>query len=163
VLLFGGPTLRKSWLFWSIALLAPAFAQQSQPPFDGKSWWEHIKVLAADNMEGRDTGSSGLKRAEAYVVGQLKTAGLQPAGVRGYYQAVKFESRQRTRIEFATCCPAQLPVPCRAGIHGAATAGFRNSETGHRLPTRHPQLRRISPSHSVRVTGMSKQRFPRSV
>jgi len=34
-----------------------------------KSWWEHIKVLAADSMEGRDTGSPGLKRAEEYVVG----------------------------------------------------------------------------------------------
>ena len=91
--------MRKSWLFWSIALLVPAFAQQSQPSFDGKSWWEHIKVLAADNMEGRDTGSSGLKKAEAYVVGQLKTAGLQPAGVKGYYQAVKFESRQLVEKE----------------------------------------------------------------
>jgi Zn-dependent M28 family amino/carboxypeptidase len=74
-------------------VLVPALAQESQPSFDGKSWWEHIKVLAADNMEGRDTGSPGLKRAEAYVVGQLKTAGLQPAGVKGYYQPVKFESR----------------------------------------------------------------------
>ena len=45
-------------------------------------------------MEGRDTGSPGLKRAEAYVVGQLKTAGLQPAGVKGYFQPVKFVSRQ---------------------------------------------------------------------
>jgi Zn-dependent M28 family amino/carboxypeptidase len=56
-------------------------------------------VLAADNMEGRDTGSPGLKRAEEYVVGQLKAAGLQPAGVKGYYQPVKFESRQLVEKE----------------------------------------------------------------
>ncbi len=86
--------LKKSSLFVLIAVIAPAFAQESQPSFDGKTWWEHIKVLAADNMEGRDTGSLGLKRAEAYVVGQLKTSGIQPAGVKGYYQSVKFESRQ---------------------------------------------------------------------
>ena len=90
----GGVMLKKFSLFVLIAVIAPAFAQESQPSFDGKTWWEHIKVLAADNMEGRDTGSLGLKRAEAYVVGQLKTSGIQPAGVKGYYQSVKFESRQ---------------------------------------------------------------------
>jgi Zn-dependent M28 family amino/carboxypeptidase len=61
--------------------------------FDGNSWWEHVKVLAADDMEGRDTGSAGLKRAEAYVVAQLQAAGVGPAGTDGYYQPVKFESR----------------------------------------------------------------------
>jgi Zn-dependent M28 family amino/carboxypeptidase len=85
---------RKSLLSILTAIfLTPAFAQ-NQPSFDGKSWWEHIKILAADNMEGRDTGSPGLKRAEAYTVNQLKAAGLQPVGVKGFYQPVKFESRQ---------------------------------------------------------------------
>jgi Zn-dependent M28 family amino/carboxypeptidase len=66
------------------------------PPkeFDGKSWWEHVKVLADDNMEGRETGSPGLKRAEAYVVDQLKQSGIEPAGENGYYQPVKLVSRE---------------------------------------------------------------------
>jgi Zn-dependent M28 family amino/carboxypeptidase len=76
------------------ALFITAFAQQGRPAFDGKTWWEHIKVLADDNMEGRDTGSPGLKKAQEYTVNQLKAAGLQPAGVKGFYQPVKFESRQ---------------------------------------------------------------------
>jgi len=86
---------------WIAVCLVPAYAQQQEHPasFDGKSWWEHIKVLAADNMEGRDTGSPGLKNAEAYVVGQLKAAGLQSAGVKGYYQPVKFESRRLAEKE----------------------------------------------------------------
>ena len=42
---------------------------------------------------GRETGSAGLKKAEAYVVEQLKKDGLQPAGSNGFYQPVKFESR----------------------------------------------------------------------
>ena len=93
--------LRKSLLsLWIAISLVPALAQPGNPPsFDGKSWWEHIKVLAADNMEGRDTGSPGLKKAEAYVVGQLKSAGLQPAGAKGYYQPVKFVSRQLVEQE----------------------------------------------------------------
>src|SRR5438067_2503620 len=66
------------------------------PPkeFDGKSWWEHVKVLADDNMEGRETGSAGLKRAEAYVIDQLKQSGVEPAGEHDYYQPVKFISRE---------------------------------------------------------------------
>ena len=92
--------LRKCWLSVLIAVflipgfLVSGFAQQENQSFDGKSWWEHVKVLAADNMEGRDTGSRGLEKAERYAVNQLKAAGLQPAGTKGFYQPVKFESRK---------------------------------------------------------------------
>src|SRR5436309_2628875 len=91
-----GVLSRKSALSILIAvLLIPTFAQQQyQPAFDGKSWWEHVKVLAADDMEGRDTGSPGLKKAEAYVVDQMKRAGLEAAGTKGFYQPVHFESRR---------------------------------------------------------------------
>ena len=51
-------------------------------------------MLADDNMEGRETGSEGLRKAEAYLVDQLRKAGLEPAGTRGYYQPAKFISRQ---------------------------------------------------------------------
>ena len=76
-------------------LLPAAFAlSQVSTHFDGKTWWDYVKVLAADDMEGRETGSKGLQAAEAYVVSQLQQAGLQPAGSDGYYQPVKFQSRQ---------------------------------------------------------------------
>ncbi|HSY64395.1 MAG TPA: M28 family metallopeptidase [Terriglobales bacterium] len=72
-----------------------AFSQSGAPThFDGKNWWDYIKVLADDNMEGRETGSSGLQRAEAYIVEQLKQAGIQPAGSDGYYQQIRFQSRE---------------------------------------------------------------------
>jgi Zn-dependent M28 family amino/carboxypeptidase len=74
---------------------AVSLAQQSAPRnFDGKSWWKHVKVLADDKMEGRETGSAGEKRAQAYVVEQLKQSGLEPAGTDGFYQPVKLVSRQ---------------------------------------------------------------------
>jgi hypothetical protein len=79
--------------FLLIALVAHS-TPSPNPNFDGKSWWEHIKVLAADNMEGRETGSEGLRKASAYIVEQLKKDGLQPAGVNGFYQPVKLISRQ---------------------------------------------------------------------
>ncbi len=62
--------------------------------FDGKSWWNYVKVLASDDMEGRETGSPGLHKAQEYVVEQLKRAGLEPAGTKGFYQPVHFVSRQ---------------------------------------------------------------------
>ena len=62
--------------------------------FDGKIWWNYVKVLAADDMEGRETGSAGLRKAQEYVVEQLKRAGLEPAGSKAYYQPMQFVSRQ---------------------------------------------------------------------
>ncbi|HEX4606315.1 MAG TPA: M28 family metallopeptidase [Candidatus Angelobacter sp.] len=62
--------------------------------FDGKVWWNYVKVLAADDMEGRETGSAGLRKAQEYVVEQLKRAGLEPAGSRTFYQKMQFVSRQ---------------------------------------------------------------------
>jgi hypothetical protein len=64
------------------------------PHFDGSTWWNYVKVLAADDMEGRETGSPGLRKAQEYVVEQLKRAGLEPAGSKTYYQPIQFESRQ---------------------------------------------------------------------
>jgi len=85
---------RRLLLILALLLSASALSQVAPTHFDGKTWWEYVKVLAADNMEGRETGSKGLQAAEAYVVTQLKQAGLQPAGTNGYYQPVKFESRE---------------------------------------------------------------------
>jgi hypothetical protein len=75
----------------AMSLLA---AQPAQQHFDGQTWWNHVKVLADDNMEGRETGSAGLRKAQAYLVAQLTQAGLQPAGVNGFYQPVKLVQRE---------------------------------------------------------------------
>jgi Zn-dependent M28 family amino/carboxypeptidase len=75
-----------------LALAATTSAQQAPPAshFDGNSWWSHVKFLADDSLEGRDTGSEGLRKAQAYAVEQLQKAGLEPAGTNGFYQAVRF-------------------------------------------------------------------------
>ncbi len=86
---------RKLLLFSGLLLALSALSEVTAPThFDGKTWWGYVKVLAADSMMGRETGSKELQAAEAYVVTQLKQAGLQPAGTNGYYQPVKFISRQ---------------------------------------------------------------------
>src|SRR5580658_2723671 len=75
-------------------LLTISAAAQTARHFDGQTWWNHIKFLADDKLEGRDTGSRGEREAQAYAVEQLKNAGAEPAGVDGFYQPVKFVSRQ---------------------------------------------------------------------
>ncbi len=84
------------FLLLSIALVAQNSSKPTSPSpnFDGNSWWNYVKVLADDSMEGRETGSPGLQRAAAYIVEQLQKDGLQPAGISGFYQPVKLISRQ---------------------------------------------------------------------
>ena len=82
-------------LFCSLLLLCSTAAASPQSThFDGNSWWAHVKFLADDSLEGRDTGSEGLKKAQAYAVEQFEKAGLQPAGVNGFYQPVRFTQYQ---------------------------------------------------------------------
>ena len=72
---------RKSLVFFLPLLLAIlGTAPSNTNHFDGKSWWGHVKVLADDNLEGRETGSEGLRKAEEYIVEQVKKDGLQAAG-----------------------------------------------------------------------------------
>ncbi len=66
----------------------------SSPEERGKAWINDVRVLAADNMAGRLTGSPGYDRAAAYVVGRFKALGLKPAGSQGFLQPVAFEQQQ---------------------------------------------------------------------
>lgn len=89
--------MRKDLCFLvAIPVFAGIAVAQQQPTkhFDGSSWWEQVEFLADDNLEGRETGSEGLRKAEAYIVERLNRAGLQPAGVNGFYQPVRFVSRE---------------------------------------------------------------------
>lgn len=91
---------RKSLVFLlPLLLVILGTARPNTTQSDGKSWWQHVKVLADDNMEGRETGSEGLRKAEAYIVEQAKKDGLEAAGSKeqagtSFYQPVKLESRQ---------------------------------------------------------------------
>jgi Zn-dependent M28 family amino/carboxypeptidase len=85
--------IKSSALVFTV-LLAISAAAQPTSHFDGQTWWNHIKFLADDKLEGRDTGSRGEREAQKYAVEQLQRAGAEPAGVNGFYQPVKFVSRQ---------------------------------------------------------------------
>lgn len=53
---------------------------------------KHLTVIASDEMEGRDTGSEGQKKAGRYIISQYRNMGVQaPAALPGYYQKVPKE------------------------------------------------------------------------
>lgn len=76
--------------------LAAGCATVPEPPTAAERaerWWTDVSTLAADDMEGRLTGTPGYRRAADYVVSQLKEIGLEPAGTEGYFQPVAFEEQ----------------------------------------------------------------------
>jgi hypothetical protein len=82
-----------NWVLVCVSLtLVGSAAVAQKPDWEslGKQWWSHIQFLAADNLEGRNTGSPGFEKAAAYVAGQFRAAGLEPAGVDGYRQPMDF-------------------------------------------------------------------------
>jgi hypothetical protein len=65
-------------------------------------WMTHVRTLADDRLEGRDTGSAGHRKAAEYVAEHFQRAGLAPAGtgpaaaagLAGYFQPVRLRSRR---------------------------------------------------------------------
>lgn len=49
----------------------------------------HLSILASDEMEGRETGSAGQKKAGNYIIKQYKTNAIpNPTGATDYYQKI---------------------------------------------------------------------------
>ena len=79
-----------------LALVLTACATVPEPPTiaeRSERWWSDVSTLAADDMEGRLTGTPGYQRAADYVVSQLQEIGLEPAGTDGFFQPVQFEEQ----------------------------------------------------------------------
>ncbi len=74
-----------------LPLLAALLAAAASP---GESWWAHVRFLASDRLEGRDTGSAGYREAARYVAERFEAAGLRPAGTDGFFQPVPLLERR---------------------------------------------------------------------
>jgi Zn-dependent M28 family amino/carboxypeptidase len=86
--------MRSRFLLSALLALTHAALAQAAQHFDGRSWWDTVTVLADDKFEGRDTGSTGERGAQEYLVGRLKALGVKPAGSNGYYQPIDLQSRE---------------------------------------------------------------------
>ncbi len=86
-----------------VALAAAIVGSSLSLAADSDRWWSHIRFLADDALEGRDTGSAGHLKAAEYIASGFQKAGLRPAGasaagragsLNSYIQPVKFRSRR---------------------------------------------------------------------
>jgi hypothetical protein len=69
----------------ALVLLSAARTDEINYKITGHRAKEHIKVLAADDMKGRLTGTPEAIRAADYCADQMKKLGLAPAGDEGTY------------------------------------------------------------------------------
>ena len=108
-------------LFVGFVAARPQGTHLRPPISTAKSWWDHVKFLADDKLEGRDTGSRGEREAKKYAVEQLKKAGAEPAGRARFLSAseICFAADRGERIRasrsFATAsasrwCLARTPI-----------------------------------------------------
>ena len=79
----------------SICLLAVAVMAYAQPDVSAKyaatinvdNLYKHLSIIAGADMEGRETGTEGQRKAAAYIEAQFKAIGLKTvAALKGYQQ-----------------------------------------------------------------------------
>lgn len=74
-----------------IALLIPVAGIYAQK-IEEKKIKTHVTVLAADDMEGRFSGSEGERKAIAYIEKEFKALKLTPKGEQNFQQAFPFKA-----------------------------------------------------------------------
>ena len=85
-------------LFLSFLLFACSSSKKNALPFELKSYINsisaaelktHLTIVASDEMEGRETGSKGQKKAGNYLISQYEKNGVSfPKGAKDYYQHI---------------------------------------------------------------------------
>lgn len=85
---------RASMIVLGIAAAAAGWPLGAPGAQDDGRWWSHVAFLADDALEGRDTGSTGHRKAAEYVAKEFARLGLRPAGTDGFLQPVALKSRK---------------------------------------------------------------------
>ena len=79
-------SLNRTLIAVALAALTPSISAAAQ---DAANLERDVRVLAADDLEGREAGTRGHERAAGYVAGRLAALGLAGAGDGGsYFQTV---------------------------------------------------------------------------
>ena len=81
-------TLLVIGLFLTITTFAqPSVASKYASIISGSNLKKHLTIIAGDEMEGRETGTEGQRKAAAYIESHYATIGLtQVAALKGYQQ-----------------------------------------------------------------------------
>ena len=84
-------------LFLTFFLATVFSSLLAQFSFDSAVLVQNLKDLSSDAMEGRKTGTDGSKKAQAYIIDQLKKIGVD-AYVPGYLQPFSIAATEGTNI-----------------------------------------------------------------
>jgi Peptidase family M28/PDZ domain/PA domain len=68
-----------------LTALCAASMQADPRRIDPKTYIEHVKFLASEDLEGRGNGGRGLESAAEYIAARFREAGLEPAGDAGTF------------------------------------------------------------------------------
>lgn len=140
------------------ALAAPKSHLAEIRDEDTRAWWALTEQLSGDDMEGRDTGSVGYRRAAELVAKRMADAGLKPAGDNGtYFQTVPLhEIRVQKEGTRFTLEREPTATTARRGVFGAAlslAAGMGGPPRTERLEFLHEISVRPSESLSADLDG----------
>ncbi len=125
--------MRARWAVWACAgLLFAACAGGPRPPppstdIDEAFYRQAVRVLAADDFEGRKPGTPGEEKTVAYLTEQFRKLGLKPGNGDSYLQQVPL-------VEIQAGADAVLSA---AGRKGTITLGYGKDMviwTKHALP-----------------------------
>src|SRR5262245_55180385 len=109
-------TLRRSCLCIVLAatlLQVPSSGWQAAAPakpiqISEDQLMRDVRILAADDMQGRRAGTAGGAKARAYVLKRFKEIGLKPAGA-SFEQAFRFSGRGESSDGSGTNLLAVIP------------------------------------------------------
>ncbi|HET9638179.1 MAG TPA: M28 family peptidase [Allosphingosinicella sp.] len=84
----------RSFAALAFLLLLLAFPASAEPVSPG-ALRRHIDVLASDAFAGREPGTEGEQKSIAYIAGQMRSFGLEPAGPKNsWYQPLEVKKRR---------------------------------------------------------------------
>ena len=138
----------------ALSLCSAAFCANA-PTFDPKRLSDEVKTLSSDAFEGRGPATAGETKTVAYVIEQMKAAGLEPGGdlkdgKRAWTQAVpllRAEIKGAPKVSFTFAGKAQTltqgnEISVRAPLDGAKSVTIANAPVvfcgyGVTAPERH--------------------------
>jgi Zn-dependent M28 family amino/carboxypeptidase len=124
--------MKKLLLSAALAALIAGSAAAAVSPIDAGRILQDIKVLSSDAFEGRAPATAGEKKTVAYLIEQMKAAGLQPAGDR-QADGSRAWTQDVPLARFATKGPVEVSVTA-GGATKAWTQGqeiaIRAAQTG---------------------------------
>lgn len=78
-------------------LALASLAMAPLPAEDGRLLLEDVRILSADDMQGRFVGTEGSAKARAYIEKRLKAIGVKPIYPTGYDQGFDFTAKGTAR------------------------------------------------------------------